>query len=333
LVLSHDGVVIATSAANGSTCERTVNFTKALQGQPSASETYTIRVSRLVGDTYVEQTTFAINAGETKSIHLPSTLDPAGIDYKFEEINAGSANVSTVSPDQLKLSGNLGETIAVAVTNGYASVQIDKTSSTTSVLPGGQITYTLQAVNTGGLTLDPVVVTDRLPSSMQMVSATVAANAGQCTLAQSSRPQLISCTMSGALAPGASASLITIVVTVDSTVAVGTTVVNQAMVHGAFTTLQGTDTLAQKVNIAGSAGGDLSCVPALAGTVCDLSAKVGVPVTQIQVSPPTPASASQAVAQLPRTGASNLRAMLALGFGAVLLGGALLLSKRRTGAR
>ena len=109
--------------------------------------------------------------------------------------------------------------------------------------------------------------------------------------------------------------------------------INQAMVHGAFKTLDGTDTLAQKVNSAGSAGGDLSCVPALAGTVCDLSAKVGVPVSQVQVAPPTPESASQAVTQLPRTGASNVRAMLALGFGALLLGGALLLSKRRIGAR
>jgi LPXTG-motif cell wall-anchored protein len=71
----------------------------------------------------------------------------------------------------------------------------------------------------------------------------------------------------------------------------------------------------------------------IAGTVCDLSAKVGVPVTLIQVAPPAPASAPQAIAELPRTGAGNLRAMLTLGFGAVLLGGVLLLGKRRLGAR
>ena len=166
-----------------------------------------------------------------------------------------------------------------------------------------------------------------------MVSATVAGGAGTCTLAQSARPQLISCTLSGSLAPAASTAAITVVVKVDSTVSAGTTIVNQAMVHGAFTTLDGTETLAQKVNNAGAAGGDLSCVPALAGTVCDLSAKVGVPVTEIQVSPPTPATATEVVTQLPRTGAANLTSMLAIGFGAVLLGGALLLSKRRIGAR
>lgn len=333
LVLMYNDVEIATSAAAESTCERSVIFTKELQGQPQASETYSIRVSRLVGDSYVEEMTFTLNAGETKTINLPSTLDTAGLTYKIEEINAGTANTSTVSPNELTLAGHLGETVAVVVTNGYAAVQIDKTTSTTSVLPGGQITYTLQAVNTGGLTLNPVVVTDRLPAAMEFVSATVAG--GECSLAEATRPQLVSCTMSGSLAPGASASPITVVVKVDGTVVAGTTVVNQAMVHGAYTALDGSETLAQKVNNAGSAGGDLSCLPVISGTVCDLSTKIGVPVTEIQVSPPVPATATatQTVAELPRTGASNLRAMLALGFGAVLLGGALLVSKRRLGTR
>ena len=331
LILQHNGVEIARAGAAEAICERSVTFTKELKGQPGTSETYTIRVSRLVGQSYVEETTFGLNAGESKTINLPSTLDPAGVDYKIEEINAGTASTSTVSPDQLKLAGHHGETVAVVITNGYAAVRIDKTSSTAAVLPGGQITYSLQAVNTGGLALDPVVVTDRLPSMMQLVSATVAGGAGQCQLAQATRPQLVSCTMSGSLAPGASANLITVVVTVDDTVIAGTTIVNQAMVHGAFTSTDGL--LAQEVNNAGAAGGDLSCVPVIAGTVCDLSAKVGVPVTQIQVSPPAAASAPQAIAQLPRTGAGNLGTMLALGFGAVLLGGVLLLSKRRLGSR
>ena len=57
------------------------------------------------------------------------------------------------------------------MTNGYASVQIDKASSTAKVDPGGQITYTLQATNTGGLTLSPVVVNDRLPSMVAIGAA------------------------------------------------------------------------------------------------------------------------------------------------------------------
>ncbi len=132
------------------------------------------------------------------------------------------------------LSGHLGETVEVVVTNGYAAVQIDKTTSSATVVPGGQITYTLQATNTGGLTLNPVVVSDRLPSMMELVSASVAGGAGECHLTETTRPQLLTCTMSGSLAPGAVTSLITLVVNVDSTVAVGSTIVNQAMVHGAY---------------------------------------------------------------------------------------------------
>ena len=333
LTVQQGQAVIGQATASTSACLRDVTVTKVLQGQPATGETYTITVSRLVGSTYVPVTTFDLAAGGSTTIHLPSTLDPAGIDYKIEETNAGTATVSTVSPGNLNLSGNVGETVAVTVTNGYASVHIDKTTSTTSVLPGGQITYTLQAVNTGGLTLNPVVVTDRLPAAVAFVSADVANNGGVCSLVQAARPQLISCTMNGSLAPGASTDVITVVVKVDADISPGMTIVNRASVHGLY---EGTSDLAQNVNTASSAGGELSCIPVIPSSVCNLSAAVGVPVTLTQSSPPTPpapASSSQVVAQLPRTGASNLQEMITLGFGAILLGGALLLSKRRIGAR
>ena len=329
LVLMNNETVIAVADASESSCERTITFTKELNGQPATGETYTIRVSRLSGDTYVEETTFNINAGESKVVTLPSTLDPAGIDYKFEEIVKGTANTSVVSPDQIKLAGHLGETINVVVTNGYASVQIDKASSTAKVDPGGQITYTLQATNTGGLTLNPVVVNDRLPGTVELVSASVAGGAGQCVLTEATRPQLLTCTMSDALAPGAVTSVITVVVKADATVASGSTIVNQAMVHGAF---------ADAVMIGlGTGGAELSCVPAVAGTVCDLSAQVGVPVSTPQVASEPPvapiATVDAVVIELPRTGAGHLREMLALGFGGILLGGAMLIGRRRIGIR
>lgn len=214
------------------------------------------------------------------------------------------------------------------MTNGYASVQIDKASSTAKVDPGGQITYTLQATNTGGLTLSPVVVNDRLPSMVEMVSASVAGGVGQCVLTEATRPQLLTCTMSDALAPGVVTSVITVVVKADITVASGSTIVNQAMVHGAF---------AEAVMSGlGTGGGELSCVPVVAGTVCDLSAQVGVPVATPQVAsePPAPiATVDAVVVELPRTGAGHLREMLALGFGGILLGGAMLIGRRRIGTR
>ena len=209
LVLFHNGAQVAQSGGTEAACERTVIFTKELVGQPPTGETYTVRVSRLEGVTYVEQTTFSINAGQPVTIHLPSTLDPAGIDYQFEEIVKGTASTTTVSPNQAKLFGHLGETVNVVVTNSYASVSIDKTSSTPTVTPGGQITYTLQATNTGGLTLNPVVIDDRLPALEELVSASVAggSEAGECSLTVSTRPQLLRCTMAGALAPGAQTTL------------------------------------------------------------------------------------------------------------------------------
>jgi uncharacterized repeat protein (TIGR01451 family)/LPXTG-motif cell wall-anchored protein len=323
LVLMHNGQQIVQTLASESVCERTVIVTKELLGAPATGETYTIRVSRLVGSTYVEQTTFSINAGESKVIHLPSTMDPAGIDYKFEEIVAGTANTSVISPNQLTLSGNLGETVSVVVTNGYASVQIDKTSYTPTVAPGGQITYTLQATNTGGLTLNPVVVTDRLASTIELVSASVAGGAGQCELTETTRPQLLTCTMSDALAPGATTRVITLVVNVDSTVVAGSQILNQAMVHGAYAS-------GAVMSGIGTGSPTLTCVPVIASTVCDLSAQVAVPVsTPIVASSPPVSSVLSAVPQLPRTGADHLEEMLVFAFGGVLLGGALLLGRRR----
>jgi uncharacterized repeat protein (TIGR01451 family)/LPXTG-motif cell wall-anchored protein len=324
-VLFHNGQQIAQAAGAEANCDRTVTFTKALVGTPAAAEIYSIRVSRLVNGTYVEETTFNINAGESKVVHLPSTMDPAGIDYKFEEIVKGSASTTTVSPDQFKLSGHLGETVNVVVTNGYASVQIDKASFTPTVVPGGQITYTLQATNTGGLTLNPVVITDRLPVMMDLVSASVAGGAGSCQLTEAARPQLLTCTMVDALEPGATTSVVTLVVNVDATVVAGTSVLNQAMVHGAY---------AGGAAMSGLGGGTaLSCAPVVASTVCDLSAVVAVPVSNPIVAslPPVPSVASEAiVVELPRTGAGHLTEMLVLAFGGILLGGAMLIGRRRS---
>ena len=178
--------------------------------------------------------TFDINANESKTITLPSTLDPAGITYTIDEINAGTASTSAVAPNTLTLPVNLGETVNVVVTNGYASVQIDKKTSSTIVVPGGQITYTLQGTNTGGMTLNPVVMADRLPPMVSVETATVAGGAGECHLVETTRPQLLSCTMNDALAPGGVTSVVTVVVDVDATAVAGSTIVNQAMIHGAF---------------------------------------------------------------------------------------------------
>ncbi|HEY4610641.1 MAG TPA: LPXTG cell wall anchor domain-containing protein, partial [Ilumatobacteraceae bacterium] len=207
------------------------------------------------------------------------------------------------------------------VTSGNPGVQIDKQTPNTVVVAGGQITYTLKVTNTGALPLNPFEVYDRLPAMVSLVSAQVADGAGQCTLAESTRPQLVTCKFNAALAPGAVSSLITLVVKVDSNVIAGTAILNQAMVQGVY---------GENLEAVGTNGPVLSCLPVVAGTVCDLSALVEVPVSQprVDVLPPSPTVASNST-QLPHTGASHLKNMLLLGLGSMLLGGALLIGRRR----
>lgn len=329
LSLQYNGGVIASTSAATEACTRHVTFTKELIGQPPTGETYTILVSRLVGADYQAEVQFDLQAGVPKAIDLPSTLDPNGIQYKIEEIDAGTASTSTISPDQLKLTGNLGETISVVITNGYASVQIDKQSLTAKVVAGGEITYTLQATNTGGLTLDPVVITDRLPGQVEFVSVSVADDGGTCVLAEAGRPQLLVCTMSDALPAGGVTKLITLTVKVDASVTSGTTILNQAKVLGSYVTAE-PGKRAEGVD-GQSLDTDLSCLPAIAGTVCDLSAKVGTPVTEVDQDSPstTTTTIAHGGGGLPPTGSSSPVPLLAIALGAAGLGAAMLLVRRR----
>ncbi len=327
LSLTYKGDVIATAAASDATCTRTVTFQKELIGKPLAPETYTITVSRLVGDAFVPEITFDLVAGTPKTITLPSTLDRAGIPYKVVEVGRGTANTGVVTPDALTLSGHLGETVSVVITNGYASVSIIKTSSDAQVGVGGQVSYSLTAANTNGLTLHPTVVYDRLPAEVSFVSAVVAGGAGGCVLEQTAHPQLVACTMNAALVAGASTPKITVTVTVDTLTQVGATLVNQAKVVGAF------GPAARNIEPAGAA---LSCLPAIDGTVCALSAKVSTSV--VEVLPPVPSTttppsgpSTTIVAQggpIP-SGGNDPWGLVLIGGGFLGIGGALIVSRRR----
>jgi LPXTG-motif cell wall-anchored protein len=65
----------------------------------------------------------------------------------------------------------------------------------------------------------------------------------------------------------------------------------------------------------------------------DLSFSISM-VCDVQVSPPAPepGTAAQTVLVLPATGPADVTPLLAIAFGSVLLGGALLVCKRRLGA-
>ena len=332
--LKYGGATIVSSDASTSVCGTNVSFEKKLVGQPPSGETYTVKVSRLVGANYVMQTTFDLQAGVPKTFTLPSTLDPDGISYKVEETVVGTAVTHVVSPDSFNLAGNLGETVSVVVTNGYASVRIDKTVSAITVRGGDSLIYTLTSTNTGGLTLNPVVISDLLPSQLSLLSASVAGDKGKCTVVQVERPQLIECVMNDALPPGGVTPAVTLVAMVDANIAADANIVNQAKVLGTYGAVA-----AQ----AATPSGPPSCIPVPSGKVCALSAKIGTLVQgQTQSEPPiiippttaTPPSLTVApVASLPVTGASGISKLLTIGFVLLSLGGVVVLARRRRPSR
>ena len=103
---------------------------------------------------------------ESKIVPIPSSFNPEGIEYLIEEIEAGGAEATSVDPNTFKLVGYKGETISVVIINAFASVEIDKTVSKLEVFAGDEVNYGLTVTNTGALTLDPVVVDDRIPAAM-----------------------------------------------------------------------------------------------------------------------------------------------------------------------
>ena len=283
LSLKFNGVEIATADVNSDICKQNTIVKKKLNGQPPTGETYTIRISRLDDSTYFEDLTFDLNAGETISIDLPSTLFPDGIDYLIEELDNGTASKSIVNVNGsggsiLTASGHLNETISVVVVNGYAAIQIDKQLLTTEVVAGGELVYTLQATNTGGLTLEDIVITDLLPPDTAFVSATVQGNGGICALIDSNRPQLVRCLMEGSLPVAGLTKIITLKVVVDDTIADGTEILNQSMVQGNFENAVLDDAgISRPIHSPRPAISQLTC-PGTPGEVCDLSAKVSITV-------------------------------------------------------
>jgi uncharacterized repeat protein (TIGR01451 family)/LPXTG-motif cell wall-anchored protein len=326
-------------------CQQTVEVTKIVDGPVVGPATYTIQISRLVGETYLaEGAPFQLVGGQTISIPIPSTFNVPGVNYKIEEIDNGDATLSSVTPDSFLAFGHKDETISVTIANTYAAISLDKQASTSSVQPGDELTYTLVATNTGALTLNPVQIFDRLPAQVIYDDGdyTIVGNAGTCTLVEAARPQLIRCDLPGTLVTGASTPAIELLVTVDPNLAANTTIQNQAMAIGTYTDALADSTTERSATqrFTEALGLDLSCEPTV-GQVCDLSAKIG---TGVQI-PPTTSVASQAptttvltgsaapttvVAVLPKTGSDSSRPLSMLGGVLVLLGGVMLLGTRRT---
>jgi uncharacterized repeat protein (TIGR01451 family) len=352
--------VVLEAPASGEACENEVVVVKEVNGPAPSGSTFTVKVSKLEGDVFFEELTVDVHAGVPMVIMLPSSLDGTPVEYTIDEIEDGGAHLVTVTPPSFSLEGHLGETVSVKITNAFAAVEIVKTVDAEQSEIGADVTYTLVAENTGGLPLRNVVITDRLPTEITYVSATVAGGAGTCSLADSAPPQLVRCDMDGVLDVGEFTSPITVVARVNTGLAPDTLVQNRAKVLGQFF-----DPASPTVppNVTANAPTDMSCLPAVEGTVCDLSAAVNFvvkvpvvlpPTTTTTTTPPTTvtpttvgttvpgtnstttttivASAGPTVPPrgvFPTTGSNNTKGLLAVALASVAAGATLVLVRRR----
>lgn len=338
-----------TPAPSEEFCQQTVTFEKIVTGPEredgEAAPVYTIQVSRLVGAEYLpEGEPFELVGGEKITVPLPSTLNPEGINYQVEEIDAGGAHATSVTPDTFFLTGHKNETISVVIENTFAAISIEKTASASTVTPGQELNYTLVATNTGELTLGPVTIYDRLPAEVSYADYAIVggAAAGECFLDEATPPQLVRCELADAIDTGEETPAITLLVTVDPGLTASNPILNQAMAIGNYA-----DALTEAGDIAEFHGGrlvealstDLTCNPA-PDEVCDLSAKIGVGVdtsttTSVAQEGPTTTAASGAggttsvVAELPRTGSSSPSTLIVIGGLLVLFGMVILVTSRR----
>ncbi|MFM2078844.1 MAG: hypothetical protein RJA49_2734 [Actinomycetota bacterium] len=171
LSVQQNGEVVATAAAADVVCSRDVTVDKELIGAPAAPETYTVTVSRLVDGQFVPEVSFPIQAGASVTVTLPSTLDPAGIQYRVDETNKGTATDSVVTPDQFTLVGHLGDPVHVTVTNSYTGETTTTSTTSTTVPPGDSTTTTTPGGSTTtSVVVDPPPPTSTLPATTTTIN-------------------------------------------------------------------------------------------------------------------------------------------------------------------
>ncbi len=92
-------------------------------------------------------------------------------------------NTVTISPtaNDPNTGNNTASTTSYVASPTQADVAIVKTASSSAVLPGTALTYTLQVTNNGPAVAQNLVVTDPLPSQVTFVSDSIPASQGTCS--------------------------------------------------------------------------------------------------------------------------------------------------------
>ncbi len=164
-------------------------------------------------------------AGASGTFQVAVTVDAGATGY----INNGNYSIESDGTVGGAVAPTLGPLVTVPLTGPSTDLEITKTASPTRIdPPGGNLTYTLTVDNNGPAEAQNVVVTDNLPASVTLVSATP--SQGSCTGVAT-----ITCNL-GNIANGVTAT-VTIVVTPTVLGAIS----NTATVSGSFVDLDPTN--------------------------------------------------------------------------------------------
>jgi uncharacterized repeat protein (TIGR01451 family)/fimbrial isopeptide formation D2 family protein len=218
---------------SGSIPRSDLTVTKVVSGSPRGNPTYTVTVVCGLGIT--ETLTFTGSGTQTVA-QVPQTdtcqvseTNNSGADQTTVSVNGGAAQNATTASITIGAGTN-----NVTFTNTFLApdVSVTKTTSPTSVTPGGTITYTIVATNAASANTPAtgVVVSDNLDDDLANVAATYQVSgaggaSGSCTVGAGNSISCPAVTLNGGQS-------VTVTVTARATVASCGQVLNRAQVVG-----------------------------------------------------------------------------------------------------
>jgi len=324
-IKQKNGEVIKAAPSSNVVCRRDVVVEKLLIGAPVTPETYTVMVSRWVNGAYVPELSFQVQPGSPVTVQLPSTLDPAGIQYRIDETNKGTAEDSVVTPDQFLLTGHLGDVLRVSVTNRFAppptttTVVVTTTTTpvaeTTTTTPVVEPTTTTTPVGETTTTTTPVGPTVP-PTTEPPVGPTVPPTTVPPTTVPPTTEPPVGPTVPPTTVPPTVPPTTTIVDTGGPTTTTDPGASTTTDPGASTTTDPGASTTTTIVDVGG---------PTTTSTPCCDPVPTTIPPTSVLVEPPAPPITDP----LPSTGGSNPLPLMLIAFGIACIGGSMVLVRRR----
>ncbi|HEX8097689.1 MAG TPA: choice-of-anchor Q domain-containing protein, partial [Pyrinomonadaceae bacterium] len=193
----------------------------------------------------------------TAALTLSVLLLPGSSSATREAVKSASAG----KPSSARDSATLGRPKPSAALD--ADLIATKMSSSDTVSPGSNLTYTIEVTNLGPDDASSVTLTDTLPAGTTFVSLTQSSNSWSCQTPSAGAGGTVTCT-NATLAAGTTDSF-TLVVNVDSSTAPGTFITNTATVSSPDDFNDENNTASATSQVAGGGAADLG-VTKLAGS-------------------------------------------------------------------